>query len=52
MSLLWVEVADTSVVREEVTALEELGDEVDVPVILHEAVVFHLKGLEMGVDLQ
>lgn len=41
-SLLGVEVADASVIGEQVSALEQLGDEVDVPVVLHEAVVFHL----------
>jgi hypothetical protein len=30
------------VIGEQVSALEQLGDEVDVPVVLHEAVVFHL----------
>ncbi len=49
--LFGVEVADTSVVGEEVSALEEFGDEVNEPVVLHEAVVFHLDKVNISVGL-
>ena len=41
-SLLWVEVADASVVGKQVTSLQKLGHKVDVLVVLHESIVFHL----------
>ena len=44
-SLLGVKIANASVVSEEVSALEELSHKVDVPIVLQESVVFHLKGV-------
>ena len=41
-SLLWVEVSHASVVREQISSLQQLSDKVDVLVILHESVVLHL----------
>ena len=42
--LLGVEVAHAPVVGEQVSSFEQLCHEVNVSVVLHEAVVFHLKG--------
>ena len=42
LSLLAVEVADTSVVSEEIPTFEELSHEVDVSVVLKESVIFQL----------
>jgi hypothetical protein len=42
LGLLEVEVLNRSVVGEEIATPQELGEEVDVAVILHEAVVVHL----------
>jgi len=41
--LLGIEVAHAPVVREKVSASQQLSDEVNVLVVLHEPVVFHLQ---------
>jgi hypothetical protein len=38
----WVEVAHASVVCKEISTLEELSDKIDVSIVLHEPVIFHL----------
>lgn len=42
LSLLDVEVADRAMVREQVSTFQKLCHEIDVPLILHEAIVFKL----------
>ena len=44
-SLFWIKVANASVVSEEVATLKQFCHEVDVPVVLHEAIIFHLKSI-------
>ena len=46
-SLLRIEVADATMEREEITALQQLRDEVDIQIVLHESVVIQLHNKQM-----
>ena len=45
-SLVWAEVTDAAMVGEQVTAAEQFCGEVDVAIILEEAIVFELNRSE------
>lgn len=41
-SLLWVEVSNASVIGEQISSLEKFSHKIDVLIVLHESVIFHL----------
>ena len=45
-SLVWAEVTDAAMVSEQVTAAEQFCGEVDVAIVLEEAIVFELNRSE------
>ena len=51
-SLLWIKVSNAPMVSEEVATFQQFCHEVDVPVVLHEAIIFHLKSISNTNNLQ